>query len=327
MKLGYKLLAEALSPAELVSAAVRAESAGFDFVEISDHYHPWLHSHGHSPFAWSVLGAIAARTDTLELATGVTCPFLRYHPAIVAQAAATVALLSEGRFTLGLGAGERLNEHVVGEGWPSAAVRHRMLEESIEIIRLLWEPGFHSYRGDHLTLDHARVFDLPPTPPPIVVAAGGPGSAGLAARCGDGLFCTEASEELVGSYRTDGGEGPRYAEVPLAWAESDEAALASAHRLMRFGALGWKVQAELPDEDGFEAASRYVRPEDMAPTTGYGPDPQAHLAALQQFAAAGFDHLVLLDSGPDPEGFFSFFERELAPAARELGRAPSGSAR
>lgn len=321
MKLGYKLLAEAFSPGELVEKAIRAERAGFDFVEISDHYHPWLHSQGHSPFAWSVLGAIAARTDTLGLATGVTCPFVRYHPAIVAQAAATVGVLSDGRFTLGVGAGERLNEHVTGSGWPSAAVRHHMLEEAIDIIRMLWEPGFHSYRGEHLTLDHARVFDLPPTPPPIVVAAGGPGAVKLAARCGDGLFSTEPSDDLVKDYREAGGDGPRYAEVPLAWAPTDAEALDSAHRLMRFGALGWQVQAELPGEDGFEAASRYVRPEDLAATTGYGPDPQAHLAALRQFADAGFDHLVLLDSGPDPDGFFSFFESELAPATRRLGAA------
>jgi G6PDH family F420-dependent oxidoreductase len=177
VKIGYKLFAEAFPPQELVAQAVRAEEAGFDFVEISDHYHPWLFSHDHSGFAWSVLGAIAARTGRIELATGVTCPFLRYHPAIVAQAAATTAVLSDGRFTLGVGAGERLNEHVVGRGWPAASVRHELLREALEIIRLLWSGGYQSYQGRHLTLEDARVFDLPDTPPRIAVAIGGPEAA------------------------------------------------------------------------------------------------------------------------------------------------------
>jgi G6PDH family F420-dependent oxidoreductase len=191
VKIGYKLFAEAFSPQDLVTQAVRAEQAGFDFVEISDHYHPWLDSHEHSGFAWSILGAIAARTERIELATGVTCPFLRYHPAIVAQAAATTALLCDGRFTLGVGAGERLNEHVVGRGWPAVGVRHELLREALEIIRLLWSGGYHSYQGKHLTLEDARVFDLPATPPRIAVAIGGPAAAEVAADLGDAIFATE----------------------------------------------------------------------------------------------------------------------------------------
>ncbi len=174
MWIGFKLFAEAFTPGELVRQAVAAERAGFDFVEISDHFHPWLDDHGHSGFAWSILAAIALRTERIELATGVTCPFIRYHPAVVAQAAATAALLSDGWFVLGLGAGERLNEHVVGQGWPAVEQRHKMLREAVEIIRLLWSGGYHSYRGRHLTLEDARVFDLPARPPLIAVAAGGP---------------------------------------------------------------------------------------------------------------------------------------------------------
>ncbi len=173
MQVGFKLMAETFDPREIVRQAVEAEQAGFDFVEVSDHYHPWLYSHGHSGFVWSMLAAAAARTDRIGLATGVTCPFVRYHPAIIAQAAATTAVLSEGRFTLGLGSGERLNEHVVGGGWPSVTIRHQMLREAIDIIRLLWSGGYHSYEGKHLTLDDARVFDLPDVPPTIAVAAGG----------------------------------------------------------------------------------------------------------------------------------------------------------
>jgi len=208
MKIGCKLIAEAYSPQQMVSQAVRAEEAGFDFVEISDHYHPWFDSQGHSGFAWSILAAAAMRTERIELATGVTCPFIRYHPAVIAQAAATTALLSEGRFVFGVGAGEWLNEHVVGRGWPSVSARHEMLRESLEIIRLLWSGGYHSYEGKHLTLEDARVFDLPRTPPPIAVATGGPASARLAAELGDAIFVTEPRTDITEAYAEAGGEGP-----------------------------------------------------------------------------------------------------------------------
>ena len=191
MQIGFKLMAEAYEPHELVRQAVRAEEVGFDFVEISDHYHPWLYSHGHSPFAWSMLAAAAADTERIELATGVTCPSIRYHPAIIAQAAATTQILADGRFVLGVGSGERLNEHVIGGGWPSVDVRQAMLREALEIIRLLWSGGYQSYEGKHLQLSDARVFDLPETLPPIIVASGGDQASTLAAELGDGLFATD----------------------------------------------------------------------------------------------------------------------------------------
>ena len=319
MKVGFKLFAEGFGPREIVGQAVRAERAGFDFVEVSDHYHPWLFSHGHSGYVWSMLAAMAERTEDIGLATGVTCPIIRQHPAIVAQAAATTALLSDGRFTLGLGSGERLNEHVVGMGWPNATVRHEMLREAIEIIRLLWNGGYHSYEGKHLDLEDARVFDLPERSPDIVVAAGGERAASLAADLGDGLFATEPDPGLVGAYREEGGRGPLYAEVPLAWAEDDASALASAREVFRFGVTGWKVQSELPNPVNFEAATETVREEDMAEAFGYGPDPERHLAAVRGFADAGFDHLCLINAGPDPEGFFRFYEEELSGPVRALG--------
>jgi G6PDH family F420-dependent oxidoreductase len=318
VKLGYKLFAEAFSPQELVGQAVRAEEAGFDFVEISDHFHPWLFSHDHSGFAWSILGAIAARTDRIELATGVTCPFLRYHPAVIAQAAATTALLSDGRFTLGVGAGERLNEHVVGRGWPAVAVRHELLREALEIIRLLWSGGYQSYQGRHLTLEDARVFDLPATPPRIAVAVGGPAAAELAADLGDAMFATEPEAELVEAYGKAGGGGPRYGEVPLAWAPDEAAATESAHAMIRFGPTGWKVQSELPNPVNFEAATAFVTPDDIRGVVACGPDPSRHLEVARQFVDAGFDHLALLNAGPDPDGFFDFFARELAEPLRTL---------
>ena len=324
MRIGYKLFAEGYGPREIVEQAVRAERAGFDFVEVSDHFHPWLFSHQHSGFVWSMLAAIAERTERIEIATGVTCPFLRIHPAIIAQEAATTALLSEDRFTLGVGAGERLNEHVVGRGWPNATTRHEMLREAVNIMRLLWSGGYHSYKGEHLVLEDARVFDLPERPPRVVVAAGGEEAAALAAESGDGLFATEPSPALTNTYRSRGGDGPCYGEVPLAWAADDGTALESARELFRFGLTGWKVQAELPNPVNFEAATALISKEAMADVFGYGPDPQRHLEVVAQFVDAGFDHLALINAGPDPEGFFTFFEAELAGPIRSLAKVPSG---
>ena len=191
MKIGYKLIAEGFGPQELVRQAVRAEQAGFDFVEMSDHFHPWVEAQGHSPFVWNVLSAIAAKTTTLELATGVTCPSVRYHPAIIAQAAATLALLSDGRFTLGVGSGERLNEHIVGRGFPGIHERHATFNEALEIIRLLWQGGYQNYDGKYLKLEDARLFDLPEVLPTMAVAVSGPSSVALAAKHGDGLRSEE----------------------------------------------------------------------------------------------------------------------------------------
>ncbi|MFF5260610.1 TIGR03557 family F420-dependent LLM class oxidoreductase [Actinomadura viridis] len=319
MKIGYKLFAEAYPPKEIVRQAREAERAGFDFVEISDHYHPWLYSHGHSGFVWSMLAAAAAATETIGLATGVTCPFIRYHPAIIAQAAATTAILSDERFTLGVGSGERLNEHVVGAGWPPVSVRHEMLRESLEIIRLLWSGGYHSYEGRHLTLEDARVFDLPDRLPPIIVAAGGERAARIAAEHGDGLFATEPDGTLISAYEQAGGTGGRYCEVPLAWAEDEATAAASAHRLMRFGLTGWKVQAELPNPINFEAATASITEDDVRGTVACGPDPDRHAEAVREFADAGFDHLALMNSGPDVDGFFDFYATELSGRLQLVG--------
>lgn len=316
MKLGFKLIAEAYGPTEIVEQAVRAEEAGFDFVEVSDHFHPWVSEHEHSGFAFSMLAAIAARTSAIGLATGVTCPFIRYHPAIVAQAAATTAILSGGRFTLGVGAGERLNEHVVGAGWPAVTRRHEMLREALEIIRVLWSGGYHSYDGKHLRLEDARIFDLPDDLPEIAVAAGGTQAARVAGELGDALFVTEPREDLIAAYEAAGGRGHRYAEVPLAWAPSVEAAAESARRLFRFGVTGWKVQAELPNPVNFDAATELVTAEHMREQFGCGPDVARHVEVARQFADAGYDRLALINAGPDVDGFLDFFIKELAPELR-----------
>ncbi|GAA2434720.1 TIGR03557 family F420-dependent LLM class oxidoreductase [Streptomyces macrosporus] len=324
MQIGYKLAAEAFGPTELVRQAVRAEQAGFDFVEISDHYHPWLDNQGHSPFAWTVLGTIAAKTERIGLATGVTCPTVRYHPAIIAQAAATLALVSEGRFVLGVGSGERLNEHVVGRGFPDVRLRHEMLREALEIIRLLWRGGYQSYEGKHLRLEDARVFDLPASPPLIAVAASGGPSARIAAELGDGLFATEDKPEIVRHYQEAGGAGPRYAEVPVAWAPDEHTAARAVLETSRWALTGWKVMSELPNPVNFEAATTTVREEDVREKFACGSDPDRFVAAAQRFVDAGFDRLVMQNAGPDPDGFMDFYSGELDRRIR--GLTPRGAA-
>lgn len=318
MQIGYKLASEAFGPQDLIRQAVRAERAGFDFVEMSDHYHPWLEVQGHSCFTWSALAAIAAKTSTLGLATGVTCPSVRYHPAIIAQAAATMALISDGRFTLGVGAGERLNEHVVGQGFPSVRGRHERLREALEIIRLLWQGGYQSYEGRHLQLEDARVWDLPETPPVIAVAASGRSSAAMAAELGDGLFATEPKSSIVERYQEAGGQGPRYAEVPLAWASDEEQAVRAAKETSRWAVTGWKVMSELPNPVNFDAATVWVEDQHIRQQFSVGPDPEPHLAKVKAYVEAGYDHIVLQNAGPDPDGFLDFCAGDFLARVRAL---------
>jgi G6PDH family F420-dependent oxidoreductase len=318
MKIGYKLIAEGYDPREIVRQGVMAEQAGFDFVEVSDHFHPWLPETNHSGFAFAMLANLAARTEHIALVTGVTCPTFRYHPAIVAQAAATLAILSDERFTLGIGSGERLNEHVVGDAWPNVTTRQRRLREALEIIRALWEGGYQSYDGRYFQLDDARVFDLPDQPPVIAVAAGGSDAARLAAELGDGLFATDPDAELVATYRDAGGHGPRYAEVPLAYAADPATAAAHALATFRFGLLDWKVLSELPNPANFDAATSSVTVDDITAAFGCGPDVETHLDAARPFVDAGFDHLVLVNAGPDVDGFFQHFADTLEPQLRDV---------
>lgn len=318
MQVGYKLATEAFTPTQIVEQTVAAEEAGFDFVELSDHYHPWLEEQGHSGFTWSMLGTMAAKTERIGLATGVTCPTVRYHPAIIAQAAATVQILSGNRFTLGIGAGERLNEHVVGGGWPAGRIRHHMLREALEIIDLLWQGGYQSYEGKYLTLEDARVFDLPDQLPVIAVASGGPGASKLAAQYGSGLFATEPKPELVQAYAEHGGSGPKYAEVPMAWATDEDAAAQEALRTSRWALSGWKVMSELPNPVNFDAASSSVTAEDIKGQFSCGPDLDRHVQQAQPYVDAGFDHIVLQNAGPDPDGFMAVCKSELIERVRSL---------
>src|SRR5262245_59997851 len=327
MRLGYKLMSEELGPRELIANAVRAEEVGFEFAAISDHYSPWIEVEGHAPFIWSVLGGIAVATEEIALMTAVTCPTFRYHPAVVAQAAATMSLLAGPRFRLGLGSGERLNEHVIGGGWPSPCVRQERFEEAIDVIRMLFaaDGEDRSHCGVHFEIDRARLFDRPEPPPPILVAAGGPRAARIAAQKGDGLIATEPSRRITEAYRGAGGKGPRCAEIALCWAESDEDALDTMHRYARWTRFDWTVLPELATTRAFEAVSRAVSREDLKETP-HGPDVERHVDAIRPYLDAGFDELILHQIGPEQDGFLNFFAGELRTALRESASA-HGAAR
>ena len=309
-------MSEEHGPRELVANAIQAEEAGFEFAAISDHFFPWLDEQGHSPFAWSVLGAIAQATTKLGLMTAVTCPIMRYHPAIIAQAAATVAILSGDRFTLGLGSGERLNEHVVGAGWPGIVERHERFAEAIDIIQGLLSGELSNYRGRHLQLENARLYDRPKHKPDVVIAAAGKRAAHLAGSKGEALIATEPKPELVSAFQSAGGKGARYAEVAMCYAESDEAAWRTAHHYFRWSATGWPVQAELADSKGFAAASQHISPEVVAQNVSCGPSIDRHVAAVEPFVTAGFDHIILVQVGPDQGAFIEMFRDQLDPALR-----------
>ncbi|GAA2754739.1 LLM class F420-dependent oxidoreductase [Actinopolymorpha rutila] len=320
VEFGYTMMCEQAGPAQLVRDACLAEEAGFDFAVMSDHYFPWLDAQGHSPYAWSVLGAVAQATSRIPLMTYVTCPIRRYHPAVVAQKAATVALLSEGRFTLGLGAGENLNEHVVGGGWPPVDVRHEMLTEAIEIIRELWDGGYLRYDGEHFKVESARLWDLPPTPPKIGVAASGPQSVRIAAHYGDALIATEPKPELGRMYDEFGGTGkPRIGQIPVCYDTDAEAAKRRAHEQFRWFAGGWKVNSELPGPTAFEMATQFVRPDDVSEQIPCGPDVATHVQAIKAYVDAGYTHVALVQIGGDhQEEFVAWATKELLPALREL---------
>jgi G6PDH family F420-dependent oxidoreductase len=314
IELGYALSSEEHPPNDLVRYARRAEEAGFGFALISDHYHPWTDRQGQSPFVWSVLGGIAGATTSLRIGTGVTCPTIRIHPAIVAQAAATVAAMMPGRFFLGLGTGENLNEHVLGRRWPEYEVRAEMLEEAIEIIRNLWAGEQVSHHGRHYTVENARLYTLPEAPVPVYVAASGPASARLAGRVGDGLVSTAPDRSLVDAFDAAGRVGrPKVGQLTVCYATDEQAAVRTATDWWPTAAIHGEATQELPLPRHFEQLTRSVRPEEVAREIVCGPDPERHLDAIRTFEDAGFDHVYVHQVGPDQEGFFRFYEREIVP--------------
>ena len=320
LRIGYGLSSEEHEPRQLVWNAARAEQVGFAFASISDHFHPWINEQGHSPFVWGVLGAIAEATEHLPVGTGVTCPTVRTHPAVIAQAAATAACLMPGRFFLGVGTGEALNEHVLGDRWPPAPIRLAMLEEAVQVIRLLWEGGSKDHHGTYYTVEDATIFDLPDQRPPVVVAAAGPKAATLAAHIGDGMWTVGPQGEAVQTFDAEGGAGkPRYAQAVVCCAEDEAEARQTARQRWPNIAVAGQLTQDLPTPEHFEQATQMVTEDDVASSVPCGPDVARHVDTVQQFADAGYTHLYLQQVGPDQEGFLRFWEEELRDALRQRG--------
>jgi G6PDH family F420-dependent oxidoreductase len=320
---GYTMMCEQARPDQLVRDVRQAEEAGFDFSVISDHYQPWLDSQGHSGYAWSILGAAAQATERIGLMTYVTCPILRYHPAVVAQKAATVQILSGNRFRLGLGSGENLNEHVVGHGWPSVGIRHRMLVEAVDVIGALFDGsagGRVNYRGSYYDLESAKLWDLPETRVPIGVAVSGADSCRLAGEKADIMVAVEPKSELVEMFHEAGGQDkPIVGQIAICYDEDRDAAIERAHDQFRWFGLGWKVNADLPNPDSFEAATQFVTPEQVAEALSCGPDVEAHVEAIRPYLEAGFTEVALVQIGAEQqESFIRWAEQELLPALRSL---------
>jgi G6PDH family F420-dependent oxidoreductase len=312
VEIGYALSSEELGPLELVESARRAEQAGFGFALISDHFHPWLDVQGESPFVWSTIGAIAQATESLTLGTGVTCPLIRTHPAIIAHAAATSAALMPGRYFLGVGTGENLNEHVLGDRWPNHEQRLEMLEEAIAVMRELWRGDLVTHRGPHYTVDRARLYTVPEEPPPIAVAAGGPDAAELAGRIGDAFVSTAPDEDLIRAFRSAGGEGkPSYGQLTVCYGEDRDEAVKTAFKQWPNAGLGGELGQELAMPSHYEAACEVLTPDQVAEKVVCGPDPDEHRKAIAEFEDAGFSRVYVHQVGRDQEPFFDFYAREI----------------
>jgi coenzyme F420-dependent glucose-6-phosphate dehydrogenase len=339
---GYTLSSEEHHPSDLVRAAARAEELGFDFLSISDHYHPWTTSQGHSALVWSTIGGVASVTRQIPLGVGVACPMIRVHPAIVAQAAATCAAMLERRpgrsgggngaagacdlppFFLGVGSGEALNEHITGEHWPVVEVRHEMLAEAVAIMRELWTGQTVDHRGPAYTVENARIFTLPSAPPPVIVSAFGEAAAGVAAEIGDGLWSHGPESEIVDRWRSLGGRGPTFAQLNLCWDRDRERAIDTAMRVWPNAGVPGQLSQDLPTWTHFEQASQLVTRDMIAETITCGPDPEPVVEVARTFVDAGFDHIHLHQIGPDQDGFFEFWSQELGPALRDAVAVGAG---
>ena len=314
LRIGFTLSSEEERPHELVRLAGRAEDAGFDFATISDHFHPWTSAQGNSPFVWSVLGGIATATNRLRVGTAVTCPLIRIHPAIVAQAAATVTAMMPDRFFLGLGTGENLNEHVTGERWPSASERRKLLREAVDIIRELWGGGLVEHRGRGFEVVDAQLFTLPDRHPPIYVAAGGTKAAETAAEIGDGLIGTTPDRELIRTFDDGGGAGkPKLGQLTVCWAEDERTAVETAMTYWPTAALRGELTQELPLPRHFEQAAEMVTEDQLRNVVVCGPDPEPHVEMIRRYQDAGYDHVVIHQVGPDQEGGLRFLAERVMP--------------
>jgi G6PDH family F420-dependent oxidoreductase len=314
IQLGYALSSEEHAPNELVDQARMAEDSGFHFLLVSDHFHPWVPQQGQSPFVWSTLGGIAQATERISVGTGVTCPIMRYHPALIAQAAATVADMMPGRFFLGLGTGEYLNEHIYGEAWPSIEIRQAMLTEAIQVIRDLWQGKEYSHAGTYFTVRAARIYTLPENLPPIYMAAAGPDSAQLAADIADGLISTTKGDEVVKAFQKAGGSGkPRFGQVKVCWADSEDKARKVLKEWWPVSAISGPLHSDLPTPQHFQDVVDAMGDPKIPQSAVLGPDPAPYLKAIQKLQDDGFDHIYIHQIGPEQEGFLNFFKSELLP--------------
>jgi G6PDH family F420-dependent oxidoreductase len=310
-ELAYALSSEEHDARRLIEIAQRAADAGFRSVWISDHYHPWIDRQGQSPFVWSVIGGMAATTD-LTITTGVTCPTTRIHPAVIAQATATSSnLLPDGRFRFGVGTGEALNEHILGDRWPPADVRVGMLAEAIEVIRKLWTGDVVTHRGRHYTVENARIYTRPSGDVPVLVSAFGPKALEVAIQHGDGWVTNGPDADLLGRYRSKGGGGPACGSLKVCWGENETAARKLAYEMWPTSGLPGQLHQDLPSPSHFEQASSLVTEEEATKGTPCGPDPERYVAAVRQYVDAGFDEVTITQIGPDQEGFLQFYERDL----------------
>jgi G6PDH family F420-dependent oxidoreductase len=319
-RFGYTLMTEQSGPRELVQYAIDAEAAGFDFEVSSDHFTPWLTSQGHSPHAWTVLGAVAQATSSVELMTYVTCPTMRYHPAVVAQKSATLQILAEGRFTLGVGSGENLNEHVIGEGWPSVQVRQLMLQEAINIIRQLHTGDLITWEGDYFRVDSARIWDVPDQGVQIAVAVSGDSSIDKFSDLADHLIAVQPAAELIQSWdESHGSQSRKIGQIPISWDPDEKTAIERAHDQFRWFGGGWAVNADLPTPAGFEGASQFVRPDDIAASMPCGSDLDKIAAAVKEYLDAGFTDVALVQVGNEGQSrFLDEAARPLLERLREL---------
>jgi coenzyme F420-dependent glucose-6-phosphate dehydrogenase len=324
---GYALSSEEHQPTDLVRHAVLAEEAGFEFALISDHFHPWIDRQGHSPFVWSVLGGIANATQRIQVGTGVTCPTIRIHPAIIAQAAATTAAMMPGRFFLGVGTGENLNEHVLGDKWPDWDLRARMLAEAVEVIRELWKGDVTSFDGMFYEVENARLYTLPEDPIPIMVAASGERAATLAGEIGDGFITTAPKRELIAAFekgsktrRSKAAARPLYGQVTVCWGRDERAARKTAHELWPTAGIPGEAGQELPNPKHFEQLAELVSEDLIAERVVCGPDIDRHVAALQEYVDAGFSHVYVHQIGPDQEGFIEAYATDVLPKVKSKGR-------
>jgi G6PDH family F420-dependent oxidoreductase len=309
---GYFLSSEEHGPGTLLEQAQQAEAAGFESVWISDHFHPWLDEQGQSPFVWGVIGAIGA-TTSLQVTTAVTCPTIRIHPAIVAQAAATSSLLTGGRFRLGVGTGEALNEHVLGDRWPSTDERLSMLAEAVAIMRELWTGEQVSFDGDHYVVDRARLYSAPETTIEVPVSAFGPKAATSVAEYADAFVTTTPADDVVKTYREHGGKGPVMAGLKVCWGSDEKESVDLAHRLWRNSVVPGELAQELAMPAHFDQAAQLVSTDDVAEQFACGPDPERHVAAIKPYLEAGVDELYINQIGSDQAGFFDFFRKEIEP--------------